>query len=44
MIDRGSETEADRALREWYAEQQGKNFDRLEEACQDAGATGRRAV
>src|SRR2546423_6201265 len=31
MIDHGAETEADRALREWFAEQQGKNLDRLEE-------------
>lgn len=31
MVDRGSETEADRALREWFTEQQGKNLDRLEE-------------
>jgi hypothetical protein len=31
MIDRGSETEADRTLREWFAEQQQKNLDRLEE-------------
>ncbi|MBK9713778.1 MAG: hypothetical protein IPO81_21135 [Kouleothrix sp.] len=31
MVDRGAETEDDRALRAWFAEQQGKNLDRLEE-------------
>jgi hypothetical protein len=32
MVDRGSENEDDRTLREWFAAQQRANFDRLEEA------------